>query len=659
MIRRREFVQGAGWLALQTLSPGAASAADPVPETERAPPPDALASNHNYFLFAGGQPIRGLVVTLDVTEEISAPDGFSIQLNGYGPPGAGCIWQQYIVGVSHDPSQPLTLEWIIENWPSKELHEKLVRTAGMKDHNDLFNVSAKAYGPPPTFAARAGRLPAGYRLRWELLTDANDPDGLATGAIFSFTDNHGKTWSSGPRKILDFDYNHTKVRVTREALAALTAFEVNIVGRTNGLYAFIESGAGTITYQATTPMTPQFQQPKNVSDQGGFTAEGSNVRYGELAGTPDKKFVQTFRAMATPKFHPGGPLALGPHFGADAAGLFAVSVEGKLGGYAFGANGRGRELAGPGPRDVLRPGTPVAALPPGGPKDSAGIVAVDQEGQIVAFALDRNGTLSAPAEVGPKAITGRGAPLAASRQFGAGQTNVFLVDNTGQLKVIWHKDGGAWSGPANIGPEDFTAKFAPIAAGRLGKGDRTGVFAVDKQGALAIFSAEKNGPWMGPQTIGEAGLAPAGASIAVFEGEDRTFLFLVDKRGQPHMAVAESNGVFAAPKPVAPRDTAAAGAPLAVVRRSRAPQFALFVVDKKGVLTLIAVDRDGQADKPKPLGAIALPGNKKFIVAARPFGDRDAIDVYAIADGGPHDGEAVRFRSDDGEAWRGPELVTS
>jgi hypothetical protein len=658
MIGRREFVQGAGWLALQTLSPGRASAAETAPQAERAPPPDALAANHNYYLYAGA-PIRGLLVTLDVTEEISAPDGFSIQLNGYGPPDANCVWQQYIVGASHDPSRPLTLEWIIENWPSKELHEKLVQTAHMKDHNDLFNVHATAYGPLPTFPAPGGRLPSGYRIRWELLTDANDPGGVIIGAIFSFTDNHGRTWSSGPRKILDFNYNHTDVRVTREALAALTGFQLNIVGITNGLYGFIESGAGTITYEASTPMTPQFQRPKSMSGQGVFTAESSNVRYGELAGTPGKKFVQTFRAMRTPKFQPGGPLTLAPHLGADAVGLLAISVEGKLGGYALAGNGRARELAGAGPSDLAHPGSAVAALPPGGPKDSAGVVTVNQVGQIVAFAFDRNGALSGPAEAGPKGMTGPGQPLTASRQFGAGQTDVFVVDSKGQIKVIWHKDGGAWSGPANIGPEDFTAKFAHLAAGRLGKGNRTGLFAVDKQGSLAVFRAEKNGPWMGPQTIGEAGFAPAGAPIAVLEGDDRTFLFLVDKRGQPHMAVAESDGTVGAPKPIGPRDIAAAGAPLAVVRRAGAPQFALFLVDKKGVLTLIAVDRDGQADKPRPLGPIALPGNRKFIVATRPFGDRDTVDVYAIGDGAPHDGEAIRFRSDDGKAWRGPELVTS
>ena len=529
----------------------------------------------------------------------------------------------------------------------------------MKDHNDLFNVNAKAYGPLPTFGAPGGRLPAGYRLRWELLSEANDPEGLIVGAIFSFTDNHGKTWSERPAQDTGLQLQpHRRAGHARGA-GSHDDIRTNIVGVTNGLYMFIESGAGTITYEASTPMTPQFQQPKTVSAQGIFTAEASNVQYGELDHAPSRKLVQTFRAVRTPKFHPGGPLALVPQFGADAPGLLAISIEGKLGGYALAQNGRSREVMGPGRRGVAKPGSAIAVLPAAGAKDRPGIVTVDQEGQIVEFALDRDGSLKEAADVGPKAATRWGAPLAASRQFGAGQTDLFFVSPEGQLKVLWRKDGAAWGGPANIGPEGFTTELAGAAAGRLGKGDRTGVFAVDKQGALCVFRAEKNGAWSDPQAIGEMGLAPAGAPIAILEGEDRTVLFVVDKRGQLHMAVAESDGTFAAPKPFGPRDVATGGAPLAVVRRARQPQFAVFVVDRKGILTLIALDRDGQADKPKPLGPVAPNGRAKFIAAVRPAADRDAIDVYAIAEGGPHDGEAIRFRSDDGEAWRGPEPVAS
>jgi hypothetical protein len=376
MIRRREFVRGASWVALGALSAGAARAAEPSPVAEKASPGDALASNHNYYLYGGGQPIRGLTVTIDVTEEIFAPDGVGMQLNGYGPAGAGAMWQQYVVGINHEPTGPLTIGWSIENWPSKDLRAKLERTVHLKSE-DLFNVHVQDYGPAPTFPAPARHVPAGYRIRWELLTDANDPEGLIVGAIYSITDTKGRTYSSGPRKILDFNYHDTKARVTREALSALDAFDLNIVGTNGGRYMFIESGAGTITYEAATPMTPQFQQPKTVSGQTVVTAELSNFRYGVLDSQPAKKFVQTFRAARNPKFRPAGPLALAPRLGADAMGLFAVSVEGKIGAYALAA-AHGRELAGLGPRNMAIPGSAVAVLPPVGGK--AGVITLEQGG---------------------------------------------------------------------------------------------------------------------------------------------------------------------------------------------------------------------------------------------------------------------------------------
>jgi hypothetical protein len=563
MIGRREFVlgAGAGLLALQAMAPGAGHAAGPEAalQGDQPPSPDALASNHNYYLYGGGQAIHSLVVTVDVTEELFAPDGLGMQLNGYGPQGAGAGWQQYVVGVNHEQGQPLRLGWSIENWPSTALREKLERTVHLKS-DDLFNVHAQDVGQHPSFQAPGRHVPAGYRIRGELLSDANDPEGLITSAIYSITDNHGRTWSSGPRKILDFKYNGTNARVTREALASLFAFQFNIVGTNGGRYMFIESGAGTITYEALTPMTPQFQQPKNVSFQGHFTAEMSNFRYGELEGTPSRKIVQSFRAAQTPKFHPGGQLALASHFGPDAVGLFAINVEGKIGAYSLAGDGQRRELASLGARNMALPGSAIATFDATDPKDRACIVTVDQSGQLLEFVIDRNGGVSGPIEAGPKSITQHGAPIAASRQFGAGQTDVFVVDDKGQLKVLWRKDGGSWGGPANIGPEELTSKFAHVVAGRFGKGDRTGIFVVDKQGALTAFRAEKNGGWMGPQAIGEKNFAPPGAPIAMFEGEERTFLFLVDWHGQPHMAVAESDGTFGATKPPsAPRRSRSPG----------------------------------------------------------------------------------------------------
>lgn len=69
---------------------------------EMVPPPRAgLGSNHNYYLYNGGKPIHGLVVTVEVTKDIICDDiGFHIQLNAYSPKDDNIhtVFQQYVMG---------------------------------------------------------------------------------------------------------------------------------------------------------------------------------------------------------------------------------------------------------------------------------------------------------------------------------------------------------------------------------------------------------------------------------------------------------------------------------------------------------------------------------------------------------------------------------
>jgi hypothetical protein len=68
------------------------------------PPANGLGSNSNYILANQCNPITGLVVTVDVTQDIvlkfsgSAEDhnGYTFQLNCYSPPGFTDAWQQYV-----------------------------------------------------------------------------------------------------------------------------------------------------------------------------------------------------------------------------------------------------------------------------------------------------------------------------------------------------------------------------------------------------------------------------------------------------------------------------------------------------------------------------------------------------------------------------------
>ncbi len=63
------------------------------------PPSAGLKSNHNYYLYNDGKPIRDLVVTVEITKDVVCDDiGFHVQLNANSPLDAQTNWQQYVMG---------------------------------------------------------------------------------------------------------------------------------------------------------------------------------------------------------------------------------------------------------------------------------------------------------------------------------------------------------------------------------------------------------------------------------------------------------------------------------------------------------------------------------------------------------------------------------
>ena len=301
MLKRRKFIQGVGTAAAAALGPFPAVAAPVSPvngyqppaldldltyrdTVHLAPPPNPFASNHNYFIYGGGQPIRGLVVTIEVTEDIVAPQGLGMQLNAYSPTGANCKWQQYTTGFNPSKSAKLTIGWGLENWASADYQTFLIETLGQPKGNNIFNVN----GTIGTFPAPSDRIPAGYKIRYELLYDANDPGGAIIGANYTVRDKH---WykTTGPRDILAYKVAKTDQPVPKGALAPIVALQLNLVGRTNGEQTFVRTGAGTITYEATGPLTPQGKHPRTAAYLGGFTAESSHIRYAELGSFPSRR----------------------------------------------------------------------------------------------------------------------------------------------------------------------------------------------------------------------------------------------------------------------------------------------------------------------------------------------------------------------------------
>ena len=107
-----------------------------------------------------------------------------------------------------------------------------------------------------------------------------------------------------------------------------------------------------------------------------------------------------------------------------------------------------------------------------------------------------------------------GGGIAASEQFAFNQTDVFSVDQNGQLNVSWVDNAGEWQGPMALGPTGVANPGSPLAASRQFGLNQTDVFLVNKSGQLVVYWVDNAGGWSGPGGIGPTGNANAGSCVA-------------------------------------------------------------------------------------------------------------------------------------------------
>ena len=240
-----------------------------------APPPaSGLGSNSNYLLYSNCNPLINLSVTIDVTEDIVSESasgpviGFGFQLNAYSPPNETSAYQQYLIALWSTPSGGGELVAGVDNWP----------VGGVNIINDFPYLT-----PLPSTT-----LPAGYQLTISL---ENDQNGNVTGANYVVIDNSGNTLANLPLNLLSI------AGVTPDFLAPIVAFELNFVGPINGESAVLSSGAGTITYTASSVLTVLNQEPV-CTESGYVTAETANSFYSGLPSTSSNTFTQSFNVSS-------------------------------------------------------------------------------------------------------------------------------------------------------------------------------------------------------------------------------------------------------------------------------------------------------------------------------------------------------------------------
>ncbi len=262
----------------------------PSPVAAVAAPGSGLTGSSNYYLYGGltskgGQiPLMGLVVTIDIIEDLVGSPPFSFQFNAWSPKGDLDAWQQY--GVSMIPGSS---QWdsFAENWP----------TGG----NNLFNLEEPGF----VTMANGTTLPKGTKIVIELLYSGSN----VSGSICTFYNGAGSKLGSQQINIIGQPLAAGGT-IAESDLAPIIALQLNLVGWGNYANTVFSGGAGTITYSSTTPMTALPGPPSDAEATNIITGEQANSGYGSLPSGASKTFYQAFGVTSAhaPTTLPGSQL---------------------------------------------------------------------------------------------------------------------------------------------------------------------------------------------------------------------------------------------------------------------------------------------------------------------------------------------------------------
>jgi len=225
-------------------------------------PPSRLGDNSNYFIHAGGTPLTGVVVTINIQEDLAfksatVTDGFSFQLNSYGPKGSQSQFQQYVLAL-----RDMQYYGAINNYGPTQ-----TSPSGLIDSNN------------PMHSLSAYILKAGCQSKISLLSNAAS---AITGATFSVIDENGQ-------KVVESTFNIPP----GVPISPIVAFVLNIVGADDKAHAIFASGSGSIIYQADNALAVMSDFPSFVASDG-FSVELSTSVYGELNAGPAFGLSQHF-----------------------------------------------------------------------------------------------------------------------------------------------------------------------------------------------------------------------------------------------------------------------------------------------------------------------------------------------------------------------------
>jgi hypothetical protein len=251
-------------------------------------------------------PVADLVVEIDIAEALvvsptlgtppGSPIGF--QINGLPPradqqpgqvttdwtatPGDLAIgWVQY--GAKMWPNTTKLIAWS-QYWPP----------AVQTNPNVAATFTANIPNADTATLPSDLTIPGGWKIRFVFNYSQESP-GTITGFDCKVTDNNGQSVVAdmGINFLASPNVLTTGGPIGLGNLSQLIAFQVVLVGFYASAQAVLVSGGGSITVQASTPLTVQTSWPADAVGSGG-TAENCNCTYVQLPAGPSKSFTQPF-----------------------------------------------------------------------------------------------------------------------------------------------------------------------------------------------------------------------------------------------------------------------------------------------------------------------------------------------------------------------------
>jgi hypothetical protein len=190
-------------------------------------------------------------------------------------------------------------------------------------------------------------------------------------------------------------------------------------------------------------------------------------------------------------------------------------------------------------RNLFPAGAPVAVSNQGLSNVTA-VFVVDKNGRMNVEWKTVQGNVESnwqgPGPISPAANFWPGASIAVSQQFPVNQTDLFAVDQWGNVEAFWWAPGDAkWQGPTNITVGGLFDRLANLSVAQQGGNPETDVFAVGKDGQLRVtWIWTPGGSWR-TDTIGNTGAYPSGASVAAGPQfgslTPQTDVFAIDNHG--------------------------------------------------------------------------------------------------------------------------------